>query len=62
MRRSTSVTAGFLATAALLGCFTTPTPSRAGQTIRIGGTGAALAAISILGDELTKRDPELMCR
>jgi len=54
MRRGTSAIAGVLATAALLGCLTTPTPSRAGQTIRIGGTGAALR---ILGTESTRQDP-----
>jgi phosphate transport system substrate-binding protein len=58
MRRSTSVLAGLLATAALLGCLSTPTPSWAGQTIRIGGTGAALAAMRLLGTEFTRQDPE----
>jgi phosphate transport system substrate-binding protein len=48
---------GLLATAALLGCLTAPTPSRAGQTIRIGGTGSALAAMRVLGTELTRQDP-----
>jgi phosphate transport system substrate-binding protein len=58
MRRSTSVIAGLLATAALLGSLAAPTPSRAGHMIRIGGTGSALAAMRVLGTELTRQDPE----
>ena len=59
MRRGNSTIAGGLAFVSLLGCLAVSTPCKAGETIRIGGTGSALAAMRILGAEFQKRDPEI---
>jgi phosphate transport system substrate-binding protein len=50
------VLAGIVSFVSLLGCLAASKPSQAGETIRIGGTGSALAAMRILGEELQKRD------
>jgi len=57
MRRSNSAIAGILSSVSLIGCLTVSTPSQAGETIRIGGTGSGLAAMRMLGAEFTKRNP-----
>ncbi|WP_037446123.1 PstS family phosphate ABC transporter substrate-binding protein [Skermanella stibiiresistens] len=57
MSRGNILFAGLLASAVLLGCSTTASPAFANETIRIGGTGAALAAMRILGAEFAKLDP-----
>jgi phosphate transport system substrate-binding protein len=41
----------------LLGCLALATPSHAGEKIRIGGTGAALGAMRVLGAEIQKGSP-----
>jgi phosphate transport system substrate-binding protein len=57
MRRSNSAIAGILSSVSLIGCLTVSTPSQAGETIRIGGTGSGLAAMRMLGAEFQKRNP-----
>ena len=42
----------------LLGCLAAATPSQAGEAIRIGGTGAALGAMRVLGAEIQKTEPD----
>jgi phosphate transport system substrate-binding protein len=59
MGRGNFLMVGLLASTALFGCLTTPLPSLAGETIRIGGTGAALAAMRILGAEFAKLEPNV---
>jgi phosphate transport system substrate-binding protein len=58
MRYCTCITAGPLALISMLGCLAVSTPSQAGETIRIGGTGSVLAAMRILGNELRKVEPD----
>jgi phosphate transport system substrate-binding protein len=58
MRYCTCIIAGCLALISMLGCLAVSTPSQAGETIRIGGTGSVLAAMRILGSELRKVEPD----
>ena len=58
MRYCTCIIAGRLALISMLGCLAVSTPSQAGETIRIGGTGSVLAAMRILGSELRKVEPD----
>jgi phosphate transport system substrate-binding protein len=56
MLRGNSNIDGILSFVSLLACLVASMSCQAGETIRIGGTGSALAAMRILGAELQKRD------
>jgi phosphate transport system substrate-binding protein len=58
MRYCTRDISGRLALVLMLGCLAVSTPSQAGEMIRIGGTGSALAAMRILGSEHQKVEPD----
>lgn len=58
MRHCICIIVGRLALVSMLGCLAVSTPSQAGETIRIGGTGSALAAMRILGTGLQKVEPD----
>lgn len=58
MRYDRHLPAAVLPLVSLLACLAVPNPAHAGETIRIGGTGAALGAMRVLGAEIQKQAPD----
>lgn len=60
MRYDRCILAGVLPLVSLLGCLAVSNPAHADETIRIGGTGAALGAMRVLGAEIQKQAPDIL--